>query len=167
MPSRRLLTKSSLAKNGLRRSTRREMKPSSSQLTLSEWPELVTKVAGAAAAILSAIGKIREEIQRGRGPKRNLRELASEVDALSKRLEELLEVLATVVNNHAESSEGTAKVVRHHIAATSQLVSAVTPGVKNTAKLVEIAVSHEKRLASLEARVLVMTRRSKGTARRR
>lgn len=129
------------------------VKHTSSDLTMAELPDVIKNVGEIAAALMLVIKKLRSRKKKAKMPKRGLNELCEQVDALSKDLDEITDVLGSIVEVQAESLKTLTEAVKAHIGETSKLATIVMPAVKHTGRFADILARHEKRIKALESPV--------------
>jgi hypothetical protein len=116
----------------------------------NEWlqPEPWEKLLPGVAAVGLALAKLKEQFsKRGKPSKRNLKKLGTEIDALQKDLEQLVELLTKYFSTHE-------KFVNAFVGLLATLDKAgLAQTLGNSAKIAKIVIAYDKRLSALEATI--------------
>jgi hypothetical protein len=120
-------------------------------LNMTEWLEPATKIVRSIPSIIAAYAKLKQMLPKGKGSKRDLKQLGTEIDELSKALE-------TVCNLMSQSSKSHSQFVQAFVGLLTVLnderlakwLCCVNIGLENSKKHTTIVLGHEARIKVLE-----------------
>jgi hypothetical protein len=120
----------------------------------SEWlqPDTIEKMLRTVPSILSSLSKLKTLLPKR--PKRNPRDLAAEIDELTKALAMLIEILKTASESHSKLSIRFVETVGGLVnGPIMKLVSFIKGQAENNKKVTTIVLGHEARIKTLEASI--------------
>ena len=121
----------------------------------SEWlqPDTFEKILRSVPSIISSLSKLKSMLPKRGGPKRDPRNLAAEIDELTKALETVCNHISTSVTNHIKFVEAVGGLVSKG-GALPQLVPIIFGSAGNLNKVIKIVLGHEARIKALEASIV-------------
>ena len=125
-------------------------------LNMTEWlePETFTKIVRSLPSVITTLSKLKKMFPKGRGTKRDLKQLGEDIDALAKTLEKVCEVIKTHMNlstKLAEASVPFATIVGKRISELVQWANVTQAVTDHINKSTPVLIAHETRLKALEA----------------
>src|ERR1035438_3323409 len=121
-------------------------------LNMTEWIEPATKLVRSFPAIIASYAKLKQMFPKGKGSKRDLKQLGTEIDELRKALE-------TVCNLMSQSTKSRLQFMQAFVGLLAFLndekfakwLTYINIGLENSKKHTTIVLGHERRIKVLEA----------------
>jgi hypothetical protein len=124
----------------------------------TEWlqPETFEKLLRYVPSIVSSLAKLKQSLSKRGGPKRDLKQLGEDIDALAKTLEKVCEVIHTHVNLSTKITEASVPfitIVGKRILELVQWAKVTKSAADHINKSTRVLIAHETRIKALEAAI--------------